>query len=166
LADASTSNGREVIDAALDAGITFDTADIYGNRGNSERFLGELFEAAATASCWRRSSVTTWAIVQRPGRVRGPWPARPLERLRMDHVDLFYYHRPDGVTPLAETLERCRVLAQGLTRAIGCSNASPSSWRKPTAGEGERRPRFVAVQNQYSLLEREAEDDCCRRRSD
>ena len=154
---------REVVDAALDAGITFfDTADIYGNRGNSERFLGELLEG-------RRDRVVLATKFGHDmgdgfngsGEYAGRALRASLERLRMDHVDLLYYHRPDGVTPLAETLEAMQELvAEGLTRAIGCSNFSTEQLAEADElAKANAGPRFVAVQNQYSLLEREAEDD-------
>ena len=154
---------REVVDAALDAGITFfDTADIYGNRGNSERFLGELLEG-------RRDRVVLATKFGHDmgdgfngsGEYAGRALRASLERLRMDHVDLFYYHRPDGVTPLAETLGAMQELvAEGLTRAIGCSNFSAEQLAEADElAKANGGPRFVAVQNQYSLLEREAEDD-------
>jgi aryl-alcohol dehydrogenase-like predicted oxidoreductase len=154
---------REVVDAALDAGITFfDTADIYGNRGNSERFLGELLEG-------RRDRVVLATKFGHDmgdgfngsGEYAGRALRASLERLRMDHVDLFYYHRPDGVTPLAETLEAMQgLVAEGLTRAIGCSNVSAAQLvEADELAKANGGPRFVAVQNQYSLLEREAEDD-------
>src|SRR6476660_4653961 len=89
---------RVVVDAALDAGVTFfDTADIYGNRGNSERFLGELLQG-------RRDRVvlaTTLGHDMGDGFDGPREHARralraSLERLRAHPVDLFYYHRPDG----------------------------------------------------------------------
>ena len=96
---------RRVVDSALDVGITFfDTAESYGG-GDSERFLG-----AALGE--RRPQVVLatkfgWA----PGELPGGAPERvrrsidgSLGRLGTDVVDLYYYHRPDGVTPLAETL--------------------------------------------------------------
>jgi aryl-alcohol dehydrogenase-like predicted oxidoreductase len=154
---------REVVDAALDAGITFfDTADIYGNRGGSERFLGELLVG-------RRDRVVLATKFGHDmgdgfngsGEYAGQALRASLERLRTDHVDLFYYHRPDGVTPIAETLGAMQELvAEGLTLAIGCSNFSSAQLTE--ADELARTnggPRFVAVQNQYSLLEREAEAD-------
>jgi aryl-alcohol dehydrogenase-like predicted oxidoreductase len=153
---------REVVDAALDAGITFfDTADIYGNRGNSERFLGELLQG-------RRDRVVLATKFGHDmgdgfngsGEYAGRALRASLERLRMDHVDLFYYHRPDGVTPLAETLGAMQELVrEGLTRAIGCSNFSAEQLAEAEEIAGANGgSRFVAVQNEYSLLEREAED--------
>jgi aryl-alcohol dehydrogenase-like predicted oxidoreductase len=154
---------REVVDAAIDAGITFfDTADVYGNRGGSERFLGELLQgrrdrvllATKFGNDMGEGTSGSADYVKRAVRAS-------LERLRTDHVDLYYYHRPDGVTPLAETLGAMKELARdGLARAIGCSNFDAGLLAEADelarAGGG---PRFVAVQNEYSLLEREAEND-------
>jgi aryl-alcohol dehydrogenase-like predicted oxidoreductase len=82
-----------------------------------------------------------------------------LERLRTDHVDLLYYHRPDGVTPVTETLAAMQELVrEGLTREIGCSNFSAEQLQEADDFARENGgPRFVAVQNHYSLLERDAE---------
>jgi len=154
---------REVVDAALDAGITFfDTADIYGNRGGSERFLGELLEG-------RRDRVvlaTKFGNDMGEGQNGTPEYAgralrASLERLRTDRVDLFYYHRPDGVTPVTETLAAMQELVrEGLTREIGCSNFSAEQLQEADDFARENGgPRFVAVQNHYSLLERDAERD-------
>jgi aryl-alcohol dehydrogenase-like predicted oxidoreductase len=154
---------RAVVDAALDAGVTFfDTADIYGNRGGSERFLGEALEG-------RRDRVV---LATKFGHDMGEGASgaadyagralrASLERLRTDHVDLFYYHRPDGVTPIVETLGAMQELVrEGLTRAIGCSNFSEEQLAEADDfARANGGPRFVAVQNQYSLLEREAERD-------
>jgi aryl-alcohol dehydrogenase-like predicted oxidoreductase len=154
---------RDVVDAALDAGITFfDTADIYGNRGGSERILGELLRG-------RRDRVV---LATKFGHDMGEGPngspeyvrraiRASLERLRTDRVDLYYYHRPDGVTPFAETLGAMQELVEeGLVRAIGCSNfdAALLAEADDLARAGDR-PRFTAVQNEYSLLERDAERD-------
>jgi aryl-alcohol dehydrogenase-like predicted oxidoreductase len=154
---------REVVDAALDAGITFfDTADIYGNRGGSERFLGELLQA-------RRERVV---LATKFGMDMGEGPSgsaeyvrrairSSLERLQTDHVDLYYYHRPDGVTPIGETLAAMQELVEeGLVRAIGCSNFSTAQLADADElARSSGRPGFVAVQNEYSLLERDADDD-------
>ena len=154
---------RDVVDAALDAGVTFfDTADIYGSRGGSERLLGELLQG-------RRDRVV---LATKFGMDMGDGPngsaeyvqraiRASLERLQTDHVDLYYYHRPDGVTPIGETLAAMQELVEdGLVRAIGCSNFSAAQLTE--ADELARTsgmPGFVAVQNQYSLLERDAEED-------
>jgi aryl-alcohol dehydrogenase-like predicted oxidoreductase len=143
---------RRVVDAALDAGVDFlDTADIYGNKGDSERFLGEVLEG-------RRERVvlaTKFGHDMGDGeRARGSreYARRAvdasLERLRTDHVDLLYYHRPDGVTPLAETIGALEELQQeGKARAIACSNLDAEQLR-------EAGSRIAALQNEYSLLER------------
>jgi aryl-alcohol dehydrogenase-like predicted oxidoreductase len=154
---------REVVDAALDTGVTFfDTADIYGSRGGSERFLGELLQG-------RRERVV---LATKFGSDMGEGPngsaeyvqraiRSSLERLQTDRVDLYYYHRPDGVTPIVETLAAMQELVrEGLVRAIGCSNFSAAQLAEADAlARANGGPRFVAVQNEYSLLEGDAEAD-------
>src|SRR5919202_2065167 len=88
---------RAVVEAAMDAGVTlFDTADTYGD-GRSEEFLGELLKGRRD-----RVVLATKFGHQEGGRaevVRRAIDAS-LSRLQMDYVDLYQYHRPDGVTPL------------------------------------------------------------------
>ena len=80
-----------------------------------------------------------------------------LERLRTDRIDLYYYHEPDGVTPLAETLGALGDLAdEGKIRTFGVSNLDAAQLRAAIAHGDER---LVALQNEYNLLEREAEAD-------
>jgi aryl-alcohol dehydrogenase-like predicted oxidoreductase len=157
---------RAVVDAALDAGVTFfDTADVYGNRGGSERFLGEILEG-------RRDRVVLatkfgWDMGADGNVLRGSadYAKRAietsLERLRTDHVDLYYYHRPDGVTPFAETLGAMHELVlEGKARAIGCSNLTVDQLREVDAVTKENGlTPIVALQNEYSLFERAAEDE-------
>jgi aryl-alcohol dehydrogenase-like predicted oxidoreductase len=79
-----------------------------------------------------------------------------LERLRTDHVDLYYLHSPDPTTPIGETLGALDELVRaGKVRAIGCSNFSAERLAEAdrVAREGGTT-RFTVVQNQYSLLER------------
>jgi aryl-alcohol dehydrogenase-like predicted oxidoreductase len=147
---------RAVIDAALDVGVTFlDTADIYGTDGASERLIGDALEG-------RRDRVvlaTKFGVTSsEPGGSRS-YARRALEaslqRLRTDRVDLFYYHEPDGVTPLAETLGALAELAdEGKIRAYGVSNLDAAQLRE-AAALGD--PRLAALQNEYNLIERSAE---------
>jgi len=148
---------RAVVEAALEAGVTFfDTADVYGNRGGSERFLGELLTGR------RERVVLATKFGNDMGYGAGAGGSRmymrraveaSLERLRTDHVDLLYYHRPDGVTPIGETVGAMRELVdEGKARAIGVSNFTVERLDKAVrAGE------IAALQNEYSLLERDAE---------
>jgi aryl-alcohol dehydrogenase-like predicted oxidoreductase len=150
---------REVVDAAIDAGVTFfDTADVYGD-GASEHFLGELLQG-------RRDRVVL-ATKFGHGVPRGGARAHVLEaidaslaRLRTDHVDLYYYHRPDGVTPLAETLGGMQELVEaGKVRFLGVSNFSAEQLREADAIARSHGSRLVALQNEYNLLRRDAEGD-------
>ena len=154
---------RDVVAAALDAGVThFDTADVYGD-GLSEEYLGR-------ALVGRRDEVVIASkfgyrgAPLRSGRQAG-WVPRALEaslrRLGMDHLDLFYYHKPDPQIPLVETLEVLNgLLARGLVREIGCSNFSVAQLEEAAAAAAGRRLRgFAVVQNEYSLFEREPEGD-------
>ena len=147
-----------VVDVALDAGINFlDTAESYGG-GDSERFLGEALRG-------RRADVVLATKFGGGSSGRGTANyirnavAGSLERLQTDYVDLLYYHRPDGVTPIAETLAALdELVGQGKVRAIGCSNFSAAQLAEANEVAGDKS-RFCALQNQYSLLERNADAD-------
>ena len=145
---------RAVVEAALAEGITFlDTADIYGG-GNSERFLGEILKG-------RRDQVVlaTKFGMGEDGRGSRDYVRRAiaasLERLATDYVDLYYYHQPDGVTPIAETISAMLELVdEGTVRAIAVSNFSVEQ-----LDEAVEAGPVAALQNRYSLLERAAEED-------
>jgi aryl-alcohol dehydrogenase-like predicted oxidoreductase len=156
-----SEGARAVVDAALDCGVTFfDTAETYGE-GDSERFLG-------SALVGRRDEVvlaTKFGGGQPDGTPRGARESvrrsteASLERLQTDRVDLLYYHVPDGVTPIAETLGAMQELIdEGKAVALGCSNFSAGQLREADTVAGDKS-RCEAVQNQYSLLERDAEED-------
>ncbi len=145
---------RAVVDAALESGVThIDTAATYGG-GDSERFIG-----ARLAGRRERAVVATkfgW------GEERGGAPERiggalegSLERLGMEYVDILYYHRPDGVTPIAETVGAMNALVdEGKVRQLGVSNVTPEQLREAVA-----TAPIAVVQNNYSLLNRAAESD-------
>jgi aryl-alcohol dehydrogenase-like predicted oxidoreductase len=154
---------KAVIDAALEAGVTlFDTADVYG-MGDSETFLGAALDG-------RRDRVVLATKFGHPTSPDAPaarggraYIRRAIEaslrRLRTDWVDLYQYHRPDGITPIEETLGALDELVhEGKVRAIGSSNFSPAQVvEADEVAEKRGWTRFVTAQNQYSLLEREAE---------
>jgi len=156
---------RAVVDAALEAGITLlDTADIYGGKGGSESFLGEVLDG-------RRDRVVL--ATKFGGDMGDGTEARgsrdyirkavegSLKRLRTDYIDLYQYHTPDKVTPLAETFEALDELVRdGKARYIGHSNLAAAQVEEVDAlarQNGWARP--VSAQNRYSLLHRDPERD-------
>jgi aryl-alcohol dehydrogenase-like predicted oxidoreductase len=164
-ARADLEQTRAVIDAALDEGITlFDTADIYSH-GTSEEYIGEVlagrrdrvvlatkfgkpFEGAPELPCGSRDYIR-WAVEE------------SLRRLRTDVIDLYQMHEPDPVTPVEETLAALHELVQeGKVRHIGSSNYSAEQIDEADQVARERGlTRFVAAQNHYSFVHREAEDE-------
>jgi|SRR5712691_348809 len=156
---------RAVVDAALDAGITlFDTADIYGNGGGSEERLGEVLEGRRD----RAVLATKFGMDMGDGAVeRGSRTyirkaiEASLRRLRTDYVDLYQYHRFDGLTPFEETFGTLDDLVrEGKARYVGHSNLEPRQVEE--VDELCRDRGFacpVSAQNQYSLLRREVEEE-------
>ena len=155
-----------VLNAALDAGITLlDTADVYGD-GDSERLMGEVLEGRreefvlATKFGWELSGAEGAPDAPRGSREYIRWAVEEsLRRLRTDRIDLYQYHHPDGTTPLEETLSALdELVREGLVRAIGCSNFSATQLEEAERISRDRSlSRFVTLQNEYSLLEREIE---------
>ena len=149
-----------VVHAALDAGINFlDTADTYGGT-KSEEYLGQ-------ALAGRRDQVVlaTKFGMAVDGQRRG---ARPeyvrrafedsLRRLKTDRIDLYQLHQPDPEVPIADTLGALdEAVRAGKVREIGCSNFSAEQLRQAHAAVRADAARFVSVQNEYSLLQREPE---------
>jgi aryl-alcohol dehydrogenase-like predicted oxidoreductase len=151
---------KAVVDAAIDAGIDFfDTADLYG-AGLSEEFLGRALGS-------RRGDVIVATKFGHPGNehLRGARPETvrqaaedSLRRLGTDYIDLYQIHKPDPEVPIAETLGAMDELVRaGKVREIGCSNFGAEQLREAEAAA--RGARFVSVQNEYSLLQREPEAD-------
>jgi aryl-alcohol dehydrogenase-like predicted oxidoreductase len=84
-----------------------------------------------------------------------------LRRLRTDRIDLYWYHRVDGITPIGDTLEALDALVKaGTVGAVGVSNFSAEQIQDADTIARERGlTPFTAIQNEYNLLAREAEAD-------
>lgn len=156
---------RAVINAAFDAGVTFfDTADMYGADGGSEKFVGEVLKD-------RRKQViiaTKWGYANsQSGKAAGDRKTiresieASLRRLQTDYIDLYQYHFPDNKTPIAETLGVLEELKrEGKVRYVGASNFSAAQLEEADKASRDKKIiRFVSLQNQYSLLETDAEKD-------
>ena len=144
---------REVVDAAIDAGITlFDTADVYGNRGRSEELLGEALGS-------RRDHVVIATKFGSPmGEGLGGGDPdyvvsaceASLRRLGTDRIDLYQIHVPDPNVPVDDTIAALETLrGQGKIVEFGCSNFTPDML------DG----RWASVQNELSLLRRRGLDE-------
>jgi len=157
---------RAVVHCALDEGITlFDTADIYGNRGQSEEMLGKALGN-------RRHEIV---LASKFGMAMGDGPYKiggsrryimaaceaSLKRLCTDYIDLYQIHQPDPVTPEEETLSALDTLVRaGKVRYLGNSNyagwqVANSSWIAKSRGWAP----YVSAQNQYNLLDRSIEKE-------
>lgn len=157
----------EVVDAAIDSGVTFfDTADSYG-AGVSEEILGAALGV-------RRNDVVIatkfgMAMEGKNGsedaRASKAYMRRAIEssltRLGTDYIDLYQLHAPDRVTPIADTLGAMSELVdEGLVRHIGCSNLA--AWELVEAdfiAEKWGFSKFISAQNEYSLYNRLAETE-------
>ncbi len=158
---------RAVLDAALDAGITFlDTADIYGSEfGRSEALMGEALKgrrdevvlATKFGNGALAPAVTGGAKASRIAARRAVEAS--LTRLQTDWIDLYQLHTPDPRTPIEETLDVLSDLVrEGKVRYIGHSNFA--GWQIAEAAliaDARRTIPFVSAQNHYSLLARGAE---------
>jgi aryl-alcohol dehydrogenase-like predicted oxidoreductase len=155
---------RAVVEAATEVGINFiDTADVYGDRGGSERLLG-------TALGTRRKDfilATKFGLPMDPGgRLQGGSRSyvlsaveASLKRLKTEWIDIYYLHRPDPATPIEETLGALdELVRQGKVRYAGCSNLpGPEVADAMNLARTKKLAGFVAVQDEYNLLSREIE---------
>ena len=154
-----------VLDEAIEQGITLvDTADIY-SQGGSEEFIGRALEG-------RRDAVLVATkfgkpMNENPSGSRGSpeyvrWAVEgSLRRLRSDYIDVYQMHEPDPSTPIEQTLGVLdQLVREGKVRWIGSSNFSPAQVEEADRIARDRDlTRFVAAQNEYSLVRREAEEE-------
>jgi 1-deoxyxylulose-5-phosphate synthase len=166
----SLAGSRALIGAAIDAGVNFfDVADVYGApRGRSEELLGQALSGRRD-----HAVIATKFGVDMQGANGPDFGARgsrryvrraveaSLRRLGTDWIDLYQLHRADPYTPIEETLGALDDLVhEGLIRYAGVCNLA--GWQIADAVWLARTKNLlkpVAVENHYSLLEREAERD-------
>jgi aryl-alcohol dehydrogenase-like predicted oxidoreductase len=146
-----------VIDAALEAGVTFfDTADRYGD-GLSETYIGRALRG-------RRDQVVLATKFGGGGEIGHGQGSRDyirraleasMERLETDRIDLYQHHQEDPDTPLAETIGALdELVREGKIRAYGTSNYSAARIEEAKAlAQGP----YVSEQSEYSWLVRDAE---------
>jgi len=155
-----------IMDRALDAGVNFfDTADVYGNDGLTEKVIGRWFKSGnrrdevvlATKFRFRMGKGTNATGAARHRIVRAV--DESLRRLQTDRIDLYQVHMQDIDTPEEETLRALDDLVrQGKVLYLGASNyAAYRLMESLWASEKQRLERFVAFQAQYSLVVRDIE---------
>lgn len=152
---ADDASSIRTIHRAIDLGITlFDTATAYGD-GHNERLLG------AAVRDRRDGLVIASKFIHRPGGRpdnAGVVSAREaveasLERLGLDHIDLYYLHRIDPDIPVEESVgELGRLVDEGKIGGVGVSEASADALRRAHASHP-----LTALQSEYSLWTREVE---------
>jgi aryl-alcohol dehydrogenase-like predicted oxidoreductase len=149
------------IHRALDLGVTFlDTADMYGPFTN-EQLVGKAIAGRrdevqlATKFGNERNPDGSWVGINgTPDYVRSACDAS-LQRLGVDHVDLYYQHRVDKTVPIEETVGAMAELVEaGKVRHLGLSEASADTIRRAAA-----TAPITALQSEYSLFTRDIEDD-------
>jgi aryl-alcohol dehydrogenase-like predicted oxidoreductase len=153
--------GIETIQRALDLGVSFlDTADMYGPFTN-EQLVGKAIagrrdevQLATKFGNERKPDGTSVGINGRPEYVRSACDAS-LQRLGVDHIDLYYQHRVDQSVPIEETVGAMAELVEaGKVRHLGLSEASAANIRKAHATHP-----ITALQTEYSLFTRDLEDE-------
>jgi aryl-alcohol dehydrogenase-like predicted oxidoreductase len=154
---------QAIVDAAFAAGVNFiDTADAYG-KGASERIVGQTIKAHR--SHWILATKVANVMTAKPhdGGLSRRWVLRAcddsLARLGTDYLDIYYLHRDDPDTPIAETIGALSDLMRaGKVRYFGISNYR--GWRiaelvSECEAQGVALP--VACQPHYNLLNRTPE---------
>ena len=159
--DVNEEEGKQTVRDALDAGVTMlDTAFIYGPR-RSEELIGEVLNeykredvVIATKAAQRELDNGDMVIDNSPEFLKQA-VEDALDRLQTKYIDLFYIHKPDEDTPKDEAVEALyEMKVQGKIKAIGVSNFTVEQLT-----EANKNNRVDVIQNEYNLLNREAEKE-------
>lgn len=162
VASQNVAEARKLVDLCADHGVNlFDTANMYST-GLSEEILGEVLEGRyddilVTSKARMRigdgpndEGVSRWHLIREC--------ERSLKRLRTDHIDIYYIHEWDGLTPVEEKMAALDTLVQhGKIRYPGCSNYSAWHVMKSLGAAPNYASRFATQQIHYTLEAREAE---------
>ncbi len=149
------------IHRAIELGVTFiDTADIYGPFTN-EKLVGKAIadrrdevQLATKFGNVRGEDGSFQGVSGKPEYVKKACDAS-LQRLGVDHIDLYYQHRVDPDTPIEETIGAMKELVEaGKVRYLGMSEAGAETIRKAHAVHP-----ISALQSEYSLFTRDVEDE-------
>ena len=150
---------------AVELGITFwDTANVYGG-GSSEEIVGRAMREYSTREEIVLATKIYWPMSQNPG-VGGLSRKAILEqvdgslsRLGTDYIDLMQIHRFDPEVPVEETMEALHdVVKSGKVRYIGASSMWAWQFAKmQSIAEAHGWTKFICMQDQYNLLQREEE---------
>ncbi|MGX5185350.1 L-glyceraldehyde 3-phosphate reductase [Streptomyces avermitilis] len=167
--DRPVETQRQILRRAFDLGIThFDLANNYGPPpGAAESALGDALRADFAAYRDELVISTKAGHLMWPGPY-GEWGSRKyllssldqsLTRMGLDHVDIFYSHRPDPETPLEETMGALHsAVQQGKALYVGVSNYSPEQTREAARILGELGTPLLIHQPRYSMLDRRPEE--------
>ncbi len=155
-----------VLRRALDLGINLiDTADSYGPEVSENLIAEALYPypqglVIATKGGFVRPGPDQWTPDGRPEHLRSALEGS-LKRLRLDHIDIYQFHRPDPYVPFADSVGTLADLQrQGKIRHIGLSNVTPEQ-----LAQAQKIVPIVSVQNRYNLTDRASESvlDACQR---
>jgi aryl-alcohol dehydrogenase-like predicted oxidoreductase len=150
-----------VLNRAIDLGVNFlDTADMYGV-GANERLLAQVLRTRraevvlATKFGNVRAADGTWLRIDgTPAYVKSACDAS-LQRLGVEHIDLYYQHRVDRTVPIEDTVGAMAELVKaGKVRHLGLSEASGATLQRAA-----RVHPIAALQTEYSLWSRDVEDE-------
>ncbi|MFP8892589.1 aldo/keto reductase [Chryseobacterium sp. EZn1] len=157
----------DILDRFAEAGFNFiDTADTYswwvnGKGGQSEEIIGKWMKSRAN-----RNDIVLATKVGSETKEHGYDISKKhilksvdesLQRLQTDHIDLYYTHFDDNITPVEETLSAYdEIIRAGKVRYIAASNLSPERLKASfEAAEKNNLPKYVALQPHYNLMERD-----------
>jgi len=166
IADVDQAAADQIVQRSLAAGVNFfDTADVY-SFGESERMLGQ---ALVNLDVPRKDVVIATKVYGQMGDKPNDRGAsrghimdsveNSLDRLQLDHIDLYQIHANDAVTPIEETMRALDdIVSSGMVRYIGVSNWMAYRIAK-AQGVSERKgyARFETLQAYYSIAGRDLE---------